>query len=151
VHADAIGAANTDHPYAGTVAFGAKVLAIATSTADLQATTPAFGVPATTYSTSPDQGLEYNDAATLTTQDKVTMTFNVYNNRGRHPRHHPRSLTPPHHREGVLANALPVGCLQLSEHVVPDQQCGVPAAPQRRVSTGAPRVPTWQRGQRMTS
>jgi hypothetical protein len=79
VHADAIGAINTDHPYTGTVAFGTKVLAVATSTAELQATTAAFGVTGTTYSISPDQGLECNDAATLTTQDKVSMTFHVYN------------------------------------------------------------------------
>jgi hypothetical protein len=79
VHADAVGNANTDHPFSGTVGFGTKVLAIATSTADLQATTPTFGLAGTTYSTSVDQGLEYNDTATLSTQDKVTMNFHVYN------------------------------------------------------------------------
>jgi hypothetical protein len=79
VHADAVGAANTDHPYTGTVAFGTKILAVATSTTDLQATSPAFGIAGTTYSTSTDQGLEYNDTATLSTQDKVTMNFHVYN------------------------------------------------------------------------
>jgi hypothetical protein len=40
VHADAIGDANTDHPFSGSVSFGTKVLAVATSTADLQKTSP---------------------------------------------------------------------------------------------------------------
>jgi hypothetical protein len=36
--------------------FGTKVLATATSTADLQATTPLFGAPGTTYPTGTGQG-----------------------------------------------------------------------------------------------
>jgi hypothetical protein len=79
VHADAVGNANTDHPFSGSVSFGTKVLAVATSTAGLQATAPTFGVPGTTYSTSADQGLEYNDTATLSTQSTVSMSLHVYN------------------------------------------------------------------------
>ncbi|HEV7656587.1 MAG TPA: putative Ig domain-containing protein [Mycobacteriales bacterium] len=79
VHADAVGNANTDHPFSGSVSFGTKVLGVATSTAGLQATAPAFGVPGTTYSTSADQGLEYNDTATLSTQSTVSMSFHGYN------------------------------------------------------------------------
>jgi hypothetical protein len=80
VHADAVGNADTAHNYTGSISFGTKILAVATSTAELQATTPQFGVTGVTYSTSTDQGLEYNDAATTgSTVGKVNLTFNVYN------------------------------------------------------------------------
>jgi hypothetical protein len=79
VHADPVGNANTDHRYTGSVSFGTKIVAVATSTADLQATHVKLGKPGVTYSTSTDQALEYNDAATTgTTVGKVNLDFHVY-------------------------------------------------------------------------
>jgi hypothetical protein len=80
VHADKIGAVDTAHTYTGSVSFGSKILAIATTTADLQATTPRLGAAGVTYSTSTDQGLEHNDiAGTGTTVGKINLTLTVYN------------------------------------------------------------------------
>ena len=79
VHADTVGNANTDHQYTGSISFGTKILAVATSTADLQATNAKLGKPGVTYSTSTDQALEHNDAAaTGTTVGKVNLDFHVY-------------------------------------------------------------------------
>jgi hypothetical protein len=79
VHADAVGNVNVAHPFSGTVAFGDQVLAVATSTADLQATTPILGAAGTTYSTASDQGLEFDDSATVTAPATVSMNLTVYN------------------------------------------------------------------------
>jgi hypothetical protein len=80
VHADPVGSANVNREYTGSISFGSQILAIAASTADLQATAAQFGKPGVTYSTSTDQGLEYNDSATTgTTVGKVNLDFNAYN------------------------------------------------------------------------
>jgi hypothetical protein len=64
VHADHVGNQNLATKFTGSEWFGTKVLATATSTADLTSTTALFGAPGTTYSTSKDQGLEFDDSAT---------------------------------------------------------------------------------------
>ncbi|HEV7653510.1 MAG TPA: hypothetical protein VGP36_02080 [Mycobacteriales bacterium] len=64
VHADHVGDQNLATKFAGSEWFGTKVLATATSTADLQATTALFGAPGTAYSSRADQGLEFDDTAT---------------------------------------------------------------------------------------
>jgi hypothetical protein len=64
VHADHVGSHNLATKFDGSEWFGTKVLATATTTADLQATTPLLGAAGTTYPTSTDQGLEYDDSAT---------------------------------------------------------------------------------------
>jgi hypothetical protein len=80
VHADPVGNANIAHLFTGSASFGDKILAVATTTADLQATTPLLGSPAVTYSTSADQGLEYDDtASTGSTVGKVNLALNAYN------------------------------------------------------------------------
>lgn len=77
VHADAVGNANTAHLFTGSLNFGTRVLAVASTGRDLQATAPTFGLPGTTYSTSGDQGLEYNDSATVV-GGTVNISLNVY-------------------------------------------------------------------------
>jgi Putative Ig domain len=80
VHADPVGSANVLTRYYGVAAFGERVLGVATTGADLQATTALLGNPGTTYSTSPDQGLESTDHVTVSpAQDVVTLDLSVYN------------------------------------------------------------------------
>jgi hypothetical protein len=79
VHDDHVGSDNVAHTLTGSEWFGTKVLATATSTADLQATTAVFGVPGTTYSTSADQGLEFDDSVTkYVDQTGVNYTLNSW-------------------------------------------------------------------------
>ena len=60
--------------------FGTKVLATATTTADLQSTTALFGNPGTTYSTRADQVLEFDDSATKwIDQTGVDFSLNSWN------------------------------------------------------------------------
>jgi hypothetical protein len=79
LHADHIGAANVANTLSGSEWFGTKVLATATTTADLQATTPLLKAPNTTYSTNTDQGLEFDDSVTkYTDQTGINYTLNSY-------------------------------------------------------------------------
>ncbi|HWM03373.1 MAG TPA: hypothetical protein VNP92_13655 [Actinophytocola sp.] len=79
LHADHVGSDNVAHRLTGSELFGTTVLATATSTTDLQATTQ-FGAASTTYSTNPDQGLEYDDSVTKRTdQTGVDYTLNSWN------------------------------------------------------------------------
>jgi hypothetical protein len=80
VHGDAVGSDNIAHPMSGSVSFGTKVLAVATSTADLEQTAALLGNPAVTYSTSADQGLEYDDSVTAGATGVLNLAFNVYDN-----------------------------------------------------------------------
>jgi hypothetical protein len=64
VHADHVGSQNLATKFVGSEWFGTKVLATATTTADLESTTPLLGAPGTTYSARADQGLEFDDSAT---------------------------------------------------------------------------------------
>jgi PKD repeat protein len=64
LHADHVGSQNLATKFDGSEWFGTKVLGMATTTADLQATKPLFGAAGTTYPTSTDQGLEFDDSAT---------------------------------------------------------------------------------------
>jgi hypothetical protein len=64
LHADHVGSDNVAHTLAGSEWFGSKILATATTAADLQATTAQFGAPGTTYATGTDQGLEFDDTVT---------------------------------------------------------------------------------------
>ncbi|HEV7657260.1 MAG TPA: hypothetical protein VGP36_21375 [Mycobacteriales bacterium] len=80
VHDDHVGSDNAAHTLTGSEGFGTKVLATATSTADLQATTALFKAPGTTYPTSTDQGLEFDDSVTkYVDQTGINFTLNSYN------------------------------------------------------------------------
>jgi hypothetical protein len=80
VHADHVGSQNLATKFTGSEWFGTKVLATATTTADLQATTPLFAAPGTTYSTRADQGLEFDDSATKwIDQTGVDFSLNSWN------------------------------------------------------------------------
>ena len=76
VHADHVGSQNLATKFTGSEWFGTKVLATATSTADLESTTALLGAPGTTYSTRDDQGLEFDDSATKST-DQTGVTFSL--------------------------------------------------------------------------
>ncbi|HEV7656510.1 MAG TPA: putative Ig domain-containing protein [Mycobacteriales bacterium] len=79
VHADAVGSANVLTRYYGAVQFGERVLGVATTATDLQATAGLLGNPGTTYATTPDQGLESPDAMTIwSSQDTITLDLSVY-------------------------------------------------------------------------
>jgi hypothetical protein len=79
VHDDHVGSDNVAHTLTGSEWFGTKVLATATTTADLQATTPLFAAPGTTYPTSTDQGLEFDDSVTkFVDQSGVNYTLNSW-------------------------------------------------------------------------
>lgn len=61
------------------MSFGTKILAVATTTPDLQATGPLLGNTTTLYSTNTDQGLEYDDTATTgTTIGDINLAFRVW-------------------------------------------------------------------------
>lgn len=78
VHADRVGASSRNLSLSGSVSFGSKILAVASTTASLRATAPLLGSPTTAYGTASDQGLEYNDVAgTGSTVGKINLTFNV--------------------------------------------------------------------------
>ena len=80
LHADHVGTANVANTLTGSEWFGTKVLATATTATDLQATTPLLGATGTTYPTSTDQGLEFDDSVTkFTDQTGVNYTLNSYN------------------------------------------------------------------------
>jgi Putative Ig domain/Immunoglobulin I-set domain len=79
LHDDHVGSDNVAHTLTGSEWFGTKVLATATTTADLQATTPLLGNPGTTYPTSTDQGLEFDDSVTkYVDQTGINYTLNSY-------------------------------------------------------------------------
>jgi Putative Ig domain/Immunoglobulin I-set domain len=80
VHADHVGSDNLAHTLTGSEWFGTKVLATATSTADLQVTTALFGASGTAYPTGTDQGLEFDDSVTkYVDQTGVNYTLNSWN------------------------------------------------------------------------
>jgi hypothetical protein len=79
LHDDHVGADNVAHTLTGSESFGTKVLATATSTTDLQATTTLLGNPATAYPTGADQGLEFDDSVTkYVDQTGINYTLNSY-------------------------------------------------------------------------
>jgi hypothetical protein len=79
IHGDVAGYDNTAHLVAGSVSFGSKILAVATTTTDLQGSAGLLGNPSVVYATNTDEGLEYNDSATTgTTVGKVDLSFNIY-------------------------------------------------------------------------
>ena len=78
LHADHVGSDNVAHTLSGSEWFGTKVLAVATSTADLQATAT-LRYPLTTYPTDTDQGLEFDDSVTkYVDQTGINYTLNSY-------------------------------------------------------------------------
>jgi hypothetical protein len=79
LHDDHVGADNVAHTLTGSEWFGTKVLATATSTADLQATTTLLGNPGTTYPTGTGQGLEFDDSVTkYVNQTGIDYTLNSW-------------------------------------------------------------------------
>jgi hypothetical protein len=79
IHGDVAGYDNTAHLVAGSISFGSKILAVATTTTDLQGSAGLLGNPSVVYATNTDEGLEYNDSATTgTTVGKVDLSFNIY-------------------------------------------------------------------------
>jgi hypothetical protein len=79
LHDDHVGSDNVAHTLTGSEWFGTKVLATATSAADLQATTAMFAAAGTSYPTGTDQGLEFDDSVTkYVDQTGVNYTLNSW-------------------------------------------------------------------------
>jgi hypothetical protein len=77
VHADKVGSGKQERRYTGSVTFGSRILAVATTTADLRATAARFGSAGTAYPTTADQGVDVNDVAKVAAADRIDLRLAV--------------------------------------------------------------------------